>query len=332
MKGNGEDSSSGETRAAGGLSGLWAGAHAVLRARVAHALQAVLLPEFEHSRYAVGHLEARLIQSTSFSNLHQAELQVFSQFGEDGIIQYLVSKVPIGSRRFVELGVGDYRESNTRFLLQKDAWEGLAVDARRLHLAFIESTPIRWRHRLYGRSAFLDADNVNQVIADAGFDGDVGLLSIDIDGNDYWVLKALDVVSPRIIVAEYNAVFGPTAAATIPYDPCFGQHVGHPSGVYFGASLAALCHLLSAKGYQLVGCGSAGVNAFFVRQELAGELPCLEASDGWVPSQHRLPMDPATYLNRADLDRQRLRLVADLPVYDVLTDKVVSVADLLDLG
>jgi hypothetical protein len=271
------------------------------------------------------------VRQEALSSIHDAEFRVFSQFGEDGIIQYLIAQLPIAEQSFVELGVDDYRESNTRFLLENDGWEGLIVDGGTDHLDFLDSPYFRWRHRIWARSAFLDVDNVNRVISGGGFAGDLGLLSIDLDGNDYWVLKAIDVVAPRILVVEYNSVFGPDRAVTVPYDPLFVASAAHPSGVYFGASLAALCLLSEAKGYRFVGSNSVGVNAFFVRSDLADDLPHPTPQQGWVASRHRLPVDGTTRLTCAATHRARLRLIADLPLEDVETGRTVAVGQLYDL-
>ena len=123
----------------------------------------------------------------------------------------------------------------------------------------------RKRNRLQIRQAFVTAENVNGLIEEGGFGGELGVLSIDVDGVDYWLWKAIRVVSPRVVVIEYNASFGATRAVTVPYKPDFRCH---PGGLYHGASLAALSLLGRQLGYVLVAVESAGVNAFFVRQDL----------------------------------------------------------------
>ena len=134
----------------------------------------------------------------------------------------------------------------------------------------------------------LTRENVNHVIAGAGVSGEIDLLSIDIDGNEYWIWKELTVVLPRVVVVEYNASFGPEEAVTIPYDPDFNCFEAHPSGLYHGASLAALTDLGAAKGYALIGVESQGVNAVFVRQDLAkGVFPSLDPPQAYMPHFQR---------------------------------------------
>jgi hypothetical protein len=255
---------------------------------------------------------------------------VFSQWGEDGIIQYLIREVAIERTVFVEFGVGNYRESNTRFLLSNNNWSGLIIDSGTAHLRFLDDeTDVsnRWKYDIVAVSAFLDTDNINSAISSSGVEGDIGLLSIDVDGNDYWLLDALSVISPRIIVAEYNSIFGPRAAVTIPYDPHFQHTRAHFSGLYFGASLAALCEVLDRKGYRLVGCNSAGVNAFFVRRDVIGKLPVMSAEQGYVASRLQQSRDELGRMSHVRTHAAQLRLIANQPLWDVRERRLVSVAE-----
>jgi hypothetical protein len=122
-----------------------------------------------------------------YENIHDAEFKVFSQFGDDGIIQYLVNIADIPNKTFIEFGVGNYTESNTRFLLANDNWTGLVMDSSEKNIRYIQRDAIYWRHDLTAVSAFVDRENINQLFTDNGFVGEIGLLSIDIDGNDYWI-------------------------------------------------------------------------------------------------------------------------------------------------
>ncbi len=204
--------------------------------------------------------------------LSDAEYQVFSQWGEDGIIDWLLSRLPRIPRSFVEFGVNNYRESNTRFLLKSRNWRGLVIDGSAQNIADIRSQDIYWRYELAAKCAFIDRDNINSLIAESGFSDDLGLLSIDIDGNDYWVWKAIEVVSPAVVVCEYNAILGDQLSLTIPYSADFDRTRAHYSNLYFGASIRALVQLGQSKGYRFVGTTSTGCNAFFVRSDLAEDV------------------------------------------------------------
>lgn len=237
---------------------------------------------------ALGRIEARQLLDTPAGDLHGAEFRVFSQWGEDGILQHLLRHVPISKKVFVEFGVENYTECNTRFLLMNGNWGGLVIDGSAKNIDFIRQDEIYWRYNLKADCAFITRENINELIRRNGISGEIGLLSIDIDGNDYWVWEAIDVVAPSVVAVEYNSRFGPKRAVTVPYDPTFVRTTAHHSNIYYGASLAAFCSLAKRKGYSFVGCNTAGVNAFFVRQDLRpSALPELTAAEGFVPLKFR---------------------------------------------
>ena len=288
--------------------------------------------ELDRLRAQLGGIESRLIAALGPTDIGRAEFQVFSQFGEDGIIQFLVQRVPIENEIFVEFGVGDYRESNTRFLLVHDNWRGLIMDSGESMQEFLRSTGLAWRHDIVAKTAFIDRDNINDLIRTAGFEGDIGLLSIDLDGNDYWILDAIDVVTPRIIVAEYKSTFGVAAAVTVPYDASFVRGEKHWSWLYWGASLAALAKLAGERGYALVGGNRAGNNAFLVRRDLLGDIPEVDVAEAYSPSRFRESRDRAGELSYVSSNEQRLRLMAELPLVDLESGREVTVAERFGLG
>jgi hypothetical protein len=126
-------------------------------------------------------------------------------------------------------------------------------------------------------NAFVTAENVNSILSDNGFIGEVDLLSIDIDGNDYWIWKAIDMLDPKVVVVEYQDILGPDRSWTIPYKADFNRSVYDVNRThmnYGGASLRAFAKLGKKKGYQLVGCNRGGWNAFFVKDSISvGVLP-----------------------------------------------------------
>jgi hypothetical protein len=288
--------------------------------------------ELDALRVQLGGLEARSVATLPPDRLRDAEFTVFSQFGEDGILQFLVQRVPIENEVFVEFGVEDYHESNTRFLLVHDNWRGLIIDGGTTHVEFLRSTGLGWRHHIDAVSAFIDRDNINDLIRSAGIAGDIGVLSVDIDGNDYWVLERIDVVSPRILIVEYNSVFGPEAAITVPYDPGFVRSEKHPSWLYWGASLAALTRLANEKGFALVGGNRAGNNAFYVRRDVLGDLPEVSVEQAYMPSRFRESRGADGELSYVSDHRDRLALIAQMPVVDVASGETITVGDRLGTG
>jgi hypothetical protein len=241
---------------------------------------------------ALGRIEGRQLCDLPAADIPGAEFRAFSQWGEDGILQHLFRHISVSKRIFVEFGVENYTESNTRFLLLNNNWAGLIIDGSSKNIDFIKNDDIYWRHNLKAEHAFVTRETINDLIRRNGISGEIGLLSIDIDGNDYWVWEAIDVVLPSVVVLEYNARFGPDKAVTVPYDAGFVRSGAHHSTIYYGASLAALCLLSKRKGYSFVGCNTAGNNAFFVRSELRPPgLPELTPAEGFVRSQFRESRD-----------------------------------------
>jgi hypothetical protein len=192
----------------------------------------------------------------------------------------------------------------------------------------VRESSIYWRNGLTAVAAFIDADNINQLIGDNGFRGEIGLLSVDIDGNDYWVWDRINVVNPIIVVAEYNSVFGPDHAVTIPYDPGFVRGKAHHSHLYWGASLKALSLVAERKGYALVGSNSAGNNAFFVRRDRLNGMKELTPEVAYVESKFKESRDvdgQLTFLT----GKKRLEEIRAMPVYDALSGKVISISEIM---
>jgi hypothetical protein len=191
------------------------------------------------------------------------------------------------------------------------------IDGSPGNINYIKNDPIYWRHNLKAECAFINKENIDSLFARNGISGEIGLLSVDIDGNDYWVWEAIHSVNPAIVVAEYNARFGPELAVTVPYDPDFVRSKAHYSMIYYGASLKALCLLSEKKGYAFVGCNTAGNNAFFVRRDLmVPSLKELSVADGFVGNQFRESRDRNGALTFLSHD-QELALLKDLPLVNV---------------
>jgi hypothetical protein len=263
-------------------------------------------------------------------DIRDAEFKVYSQFGDDGIIQYLVMNIdiPESSRTFVEFGVENYLEANTRFLLYNNNWSGYVMDGSLENIQFIrQDTVLNWRHHITAKAAFITSENINDLIKQGGYAGEIGILSVDIDGNDYWVLKNIDIVSPIIIIAEYNSVFGKNHAVTIPYDPSFTRSRAHHSCLYMGCSLKALCLLAQQKGYEFVGSNSQGINAYFVRKDKLGSIPPVSPESGYVRSQIRESKDEQGRLTFVS-GIERLRLIENMAVYDIERDVTAPIKEL----
>jgi hypothetical protein len=284
--------------------------------------------DMQRSLLLQGRQAAHLLRGlNAVDYLADAEFQVYSQWGEDGILEWLIQRLPISSKRFIELGVESYKEANTRFLLINRNWKGLIVDASADNMRIVRQDEIYWRYDLTAVSTFIDRDNINELISKNGFSGKVGVLSIDIDGSDYWVWEAIEAAIPDIVVCEYNAVFGDLYPISIPYAPDFSWTRAHASTLYFGASVSALCLLAARKGYELVGTNRAGVNAFFVRRDLVSAIDSCIVSTAPFHSDSRGSRDENGRLTFVS-GLERWKLIADMPVVRVDTMEKVKLREL----
>ena len=201
-------------------------------------------------------------------DLSEVEFQVYSQWGEDGIIDWLVNKSPDIPKSFLEIGTENYIESNTRFLLINKNWDGFIIEADKSSVKDIKSQRIYWRHNLTIENTFISQNNINTIIKKNNIPRKLGLLSLDIDGVDYLILKKLSVLDPSIIICEYNSLFGQKKAITVPYKNNYIRSNEHFSNLFYGASIRAFINLLKKRNYFFIGTNSAGNNAFFVKQNI----------------------------------------------------------------
>jgi hypothetical protein len=265
-----------------------------LRSQVNHLYEKHGVYDLKHPKFLQGKILAELYRSKNTASIHELEFQVFSQFGDDGIIQYLIHAVDIPHKTFIEFGVENYTESNTRFLLINNNWSGLVIDGDSSSVEYIKRDPISVMHDLHAVHSFITKQNINELIQsflDKGYNREVGILSVDIDGNDYWIWDEINVINPCIVIVEYNSVFGKENAWTIPYKADFYRRNEHFSFQYWGASLKAFDILAKKKGYSLVGCNSAGNNAYFVRDDKINGLKKLSVNEAYVLSKFREDVD-----------------------------------------
>jgi hypothetical protein len=217
--------------------------------------------------------------------LQQYGFKSYSQNDEDGIIQEIFRRIGTANRTFIEFGVQNGFECNTAKLLV-EGWRGLWLEASSKSVVEIRSNfqPFISRGALTVVETTVTAANIDATIHKAGFAHDVDILCIDIDNNDYWIWKAINVIRPRIVVIEYNCSLRPPLSLVVPYN----ENASWPGGNYFGASLNALVSLGQDKGYRIVGCSFSGVNAFFVREDLCGDhfLQPATAEEHYEPARY----------------------------------------------
>ncbi|THU42049.1 hypothetical protein FAM09_05335 [Niastella caeni] len=282
----------------------------------------LLTNDLKSSKVNLGQIQSSLnAQKSSITSLSEVEFQVFSQWGDDGIIQYLINKIDIPNKTFIEFGVENYTEANTRFLLINNNWTGLIIDGDPENIQYAKRDVISWACELYAEQAFITAENINSLLKKPEFDAEVGILSVDIDGNDYWVWKAIDCINPIIVIVEYNSVFGRNTSWTVPYDPSFVRSEKHSSLLYYGASLKALYTLGKEKGYSFIGCNSKGNNAYFIRNDKLGQFKPLTADEGYVKSKIR----EAVINGERVTGDKRLKTIEGLEVYDIQENRTLKI-------
>jgi hypothetical protein len=260
-------------------------------------------------------------------NLSEVEFQVYSQWGEDGIIDWIINKFPGIPKSFLEIGTQDYKESNTRFLLINKNWDGFLIEADKDAVKDIESQRVYWKHNLKVKNEFITKDNINNIIQKLNVPRKLGLLSMDIDGVDYWALKELSVLEPSIVICEYNSLFGQKKSITVPYKKNFDRSQEHSSNLYYGASIKALVNLMESKKYFLIGTNSAGNNAFFVNKNLWKKISKVLVEKKIFVSKFRESRDykgNLTFLNK----KKSLNLIKNKFVVDLNSNRKKKILEL----
>lgn len=205
--------------------------------------------------------------------ISEAGYRVFSQFEEDGKLLYIFAVTGMQHKTFVEIGSDDGINSNSANLYFNFGWHGLFIDGNRHSIRrgkkFFSKYPHPWFYKPVFECAMVNRENINGIIERAGFSGKIGLLSIDIDGNDYWIWDAINVVDPEVVIIETHNEFGMNNIV-VPYDPDYVYPGKHP--VYHGASPVAMTKLAAGKGYRLVGANEYGFNFIFLKKGIADKL------------------------------------------------------------
>ena len=240
---------------------------------------------------------AMIAQGLPTPKFEDVEFRTYSQFGEDGILLYIFSVIGSTNKKCVEFcGGGGF--DNTANLIINHGWKGMFFDGserkiRKGQQFYSQCLDTQmWPPKLV--QTWITAGNINKLLEENGYIGEVDLLSLDMDGIDYWAWKAIESIHPRVVVLEYNNALGPDLPVTIPYKPDFvwegnkvsmqryrvrkvintltGKKTANRSDKYYGASLAAFVKLGHEKGYRLVGCERYGINAFFVREGIGEKI------------------------------------------------------------
>lgn len=251
------------------------------------------------------HYREMLRAGAALPSIRDVGFQCFSEFEEDGIILFLFSIIGEKSRRVVELCSGDGKICMATNLIINHGWEGFLFDGEEKQVTsgrkFFAEHPATKRFPPVFERVWVTAEDINEILRSAGVAGEVDLLSLDMDGNDYWIWKAIEVVRPRLIVAETHDIIPTELSLTVPYDPAFNAW-RNPQPDFRSVSLLAMTELSRRKGYRLIGAHRYGFNVFYLRNDVAPELlpevPLSEIHD-----------NPSTREGRA----RRWPLVKDMP-------------------
>ena len=229
-----------------------------------------LSPSTQIQQVKLFHYYIDCLRSNNLPNFNATGFKVFSQFEEDGKLLYIFSILGMGKKTFVDLGSNDCVNSNCANLAVHFNWKGLFVDGDKnlieIGKKFYKKTPNFWSYKPKFVHAFLTKKNVNNIIQTEGFKGEIELLSIDIDGNDYWIWESLEIIQPKVVIIECQLAFG-LEEKVIPYREDFKEDVRNSNN--YGASALALQKLGKQKGYRLVGANEYGNNLFFIKNGLA---------------------------------------------------------------
>jgi hypothetical protein len=269
--------------------------------------------------------------ANSFHRLWDSEVKIYSQFGEDGIIDYICQKLSLSKPRILEIGAGNFSECNSRWLVESRNSGAYLVDGRRDLPAGVMESQLLWQSHLFFDQAWVTPENIQVIFdkASKAIEG-IDIFSLDLDGNDYWILKELNLKSTSIVVVEYNPLFGPKLSVTIPRNDTFLRSQGHTSWLYYGASLKAFIDLLEIKGFSFLGTNRVGNNAFFIQKRFSECFNLLPHGDlsiftDWPIRDSRSKTGELDYLSGND----RIVAMREMPLLDLYTSNMIKVADVL---
>ncbi len=268
-----------------------------------------------------GKILVNQILNKEVTSLKDVEFKIFSQFGDDGIIQWLINNIDIDNEFFVEFGVENYKEANTKFLMFNNNWSGFVMDGSTENIENLKKQDYFWKYDLKAKDVFITKENINDLLLEQNINPNVGLLHIDLDGNDYYIFNEINCLNPNILILEYNSLFGIEREISVPYREDFYRTKAHYSNLYFGASLKALHSLAYKKGFVFIGCNQAGNNAYFVRKDkINSKIKEVSLEKGYVKSKFRESRNRNGELNFLD-KIEAYNEIKGLPIYNTHTKK-----------
>lgn len=263
---------------------------------------------------------------SKITNIRDAEVKIFSQWGEDGIIDFLLHKLNLTNHiAFLEIGTGDYEEANTRFLCETRVCRGLLIDKIK-DLKYVKKRDFFWKNDIYFCQKSISSQNIVKVLNSFDFNNKFNLLSLDVDGVDYWILKNIDLSGSDIAVVEYNPLFGADYSFTIPDISNFDRNKYRK--IFYGASLKAMIDLMDSKNYFFVGANKACNNAFFINKKNQHLLPniVLENLKEYTNFKFReLKQNDPSKNKTSNL----IKLIEDFEIFELTQKKLIKIKDLM---
>ena len=251
---------------------------------------------------------------SSLPSFNEVEFSSYSQNGEDGILLFIFSIIGTTNKCVVEAAAGNGIECNAANLIINHGWNGLLLDGDKNLIkqgqAFYAQRTNAWRFRRLPPiliQAWITRENINSLIKENGMTGNIDLLSLDLDGIDFWIWKSINCISPRVVVLEYNNRWRADQSVTVPYSDNFlGSGASVEGKGYFGASLKAYTKLAKKKGYRLIGANSPNTNAFFMRQDIGEKMFPEVTVESCLSSSYAIHQHSTKY-----------PLIKDLPVVEI---------------
>lgn len=293
-----------------------------------------------HSLHSTTYLHAyqlKLLQKnleTKNLFLHEVGFKVYSQWEEDGIIDFLVASLKIEKPRILELGAGNFLESNSRYICEYLSAAAYVVDAREDLPKGVSSSGLEWKTHIFSEVTWISPSNISEICLRARAKlGRIDILSIDLDGQDYWVLKEIELSKIQIVICEFNPIFGNKIKVSVPENHSFVRSK-NTKNLFWGGSLNLFSSHMSSQGFSLVGTNLVANNAFFVRSELKNRIRIKDYES--INSLEQLD-----YLIRESIDLNgsldffsyldSLNVIKDQLVFDAEDDSIVPLGPLLGL-
>ena len=295
--------------------------------RIKNFISSIISDNNDHNIFAIGSSHFGLASKNykDVRNLNQVEYKVFSQNGEDGIIDFLLNQLNIQNPKFLEIGVGNYKESNTRYIFMKSPNKGMIIDNVKNLKQEVSKHVKLWKGDLTIIEETITSDNICDILRINNFQNDLDLFSLDIDGIDYWVMKELPDNLSKIVITEYNATFGANLEITVPNISNFNRTKYHYSNLCYGMSLRAIINLMKRKNYTFIGANKACNNAFFINKS---EVDKLNID---LPDPNNLEKYTQSNILESRSNSGRLTFLSDKQKIDEISDcEVINLSDGLE--